>query len=62
MGVIVLALTIGALAGSYYTAPAYAVVKGSKHITMDHIFNGTFAPQTKTLAWLKEGELCVVGR
>lgn len=56
IGVIVLAATIGALAGSAYSAPSYAVVKGRKHITMDHVFNGTFAARTRSLAWVEEGE------
>lgn len=34
----------------------YTVKSGNKHITMDHIFNGTFSPKWVSHSWVKEGE------
>ena len=39
-----------------YTGTSYRV-RGTKHITMDHIFNGTFGAQSQTLRWVPEGGL-----
>jgi dipeptidyl aminopeptidase len=30
------------------------VKNGNRHITMDHVFNGTFSAHFKNLAWVKE--------
>ena len=56
IGVLVLAGLIGAFAGTVYSVPNHLVKSGTKHISMDHIFNGTFAVTTKTLNWVKEGQ------
>jgi dipeptidyl aminopeptidase len=48
---------VGAFAGTVYSVPTHLVKSGKQHITMDHIFNGTFGVTTKTLNWVKEGEL-----
>ena len=44
------------LAAFSYTGTSYRV-RGTKHITMDHIFNGTFGAQSQTLRWVPEGGL-----
>jgi dipeptidyl aminopeptidase len=55
-GILLLAGAVGILAAGSFSAPAFNKKGGKKHITMDHIFNGTFAPKTKAVAWVKEGE------
>lgn len=42
------------LAAMSYTGTAYHV-PGAKHITMDHVFNGTFNAQKQSLNWVPEG-------
>ena len=56
VGILVFAAGIGALSALTYAGPSYSVVQGNKHIAMDHIFNGTFAPVTKRIDWVKEGK------
>jgi len=56
VGILVFAAGIGALSALTYAGPSYSVVQGNKHMTMDHIFNGTFAPVTKRIDWVKEGK------
>jgi hypothetical protein len=56
--ILLAAAAIGILAGHGF-APAsttYSRKGGSKHLTMDHIFNGTFQPHLENIAWVKEGE------
>ncbi|WWD21310.1 hypothetical protein CI109_105794 [Kwoniella shandongensis] len=48
------AAIIGGLAATGYSAPSYYAKSGTKRITMDHIFNGTFGANTKQLDWVKE--------
>lgn len=55
IGILVFAAGIGALSALTYAGPAYSVVQGNKHMTMDHIYNGTFSPVTKRIDWVKEG-------
>lgn len=57
IAIIGVAATIGVLAGWGYSAPNYAGKGGNKHITMDHIFNGTFRVDSISIDWVKEGEL-----
>jgi dipeptidyl aminopeptidase len=55
------ATAIGILAGTAFQGShtMYTRKGGSKHLTMDHIFNGTFNPHLENVAWVKEGEsLC----
>lgn len=47
------AAAIGFLAAVGYRTPT--VQRGTKHITLDHIFNGTFSPKSQYLSWVKEG-------
>lgn len=56
--ILLAATAIGILAGSGFQAPSttYSRKGGSKHLTMDHIFNGTFSPHIESIAWVKEGE------
>ncbi|KAF8643012.1 hypothetical protein AX16_009257 [Volvariella volvacea WC 439] len=44
---------IGIIAASTYTGGVRRV-HGSRHILMDHIFNGTFAAERKSLHWVPE--------
>lgn len=55
IGILVFAAGIGALSAFAYAGPAYSAVKGNRHMTMDHIFNGTFSPNAKRIDWVKEG-------
>ena len=50
-----LAAGIGVLAGWGYSAPSYSVRSGNRHITLDHVFNGTFSPKSVTIDWVKQG-------
>ena len=43
------------LAGWEYSAPSYGGKGGNKHISMDHIFNGTFRVDSVNIDWVKEG-------
>ena len=54
-GILGLAALIGILAGIEYTGPV-VVRSGNKHITMDHIFNGTFRVDSLAINWVKEGK------
>ncbi|KAK7685763.1 hypothetical protein QCA50_011109 [Cerrena zonata] len=47
------AAIIGMFAAFSYTGTSYRV-RGTKHITMDHIFNGTFRAQSQTVRWVPE--------
>lgn len=60
IGIVGLASVIGALSAWSYSAPSYSVTGGNKHITMDHVFNGTFAARSKRIDWVKEGECGVM--
>jgi dipeptidyl aminopeptidase len=55
-GLLLLATLIGFFAAtSYKGGPVRAWNTGSKKLTMDHIFNGTFWAERKTLRWVPEG-------
>lgn len=47
------AAAIGVLAAIGYQTPT--VKRGSQHITLDHIYNGTFTPKSQRLSWVSEG-------
>src|SRR5690606_14284268 len=38
-----------------YLPLLYFTIQGLRKITMDHIFNGTFSPQSTSLHWIPEG-------
>lgn len=48
---------IGLFAAKSYTHAGYYHQPGTKHITMDHLFNGTFSAQTRSLHWVPEGNV-----
>lgn len=50
------AAAIGVLAATWYSAPITSIKSGNKHITMDHVFNGTFSPKWAHRNWVDEGE------
>ncbi|KAK8844035.1 hypothetical protein IAR55_006829 [Kwoniella newhampshirensis] len=52
--IVAFAAVIGGLAATGYSAPSYYAKSGTKRITMDHIFNGTFNAYSKQLDWVKE--------
>ena len=56
IGIVGFAAVIGTLSALGWSAPAYNVRAGNKHMTMDHVFNGTFAVRTKQIDWVKEGK------
>lgn len=54
VSIIAFAAVIGALAATGYSAPSYGSKGGTKHITMDHVFNGTFSAKRQGLEWVKQ--------
>lgn len=54
--IVVAATVIGFLAATWYSAPATVTKAGNKHITMDHVFNGTFSPHWAQRNWVHEAE------
>ncbi|WVQ85041.1 hypothetical protein IAT38_007205 [Cryptococcus sp. DSM 104549] len=54
--IVLFAAAIGGLAASGYSAPSFSVKGGTKHITMNHVFNGTFNAWVKQLDWVKEAD------
>jgi dipeptidyl aminopeptidase len=55
IGTVAIAAVIGVLAGWSYSAPSYSIKGGNRHITLDHIFNGTFNAKSISLDWVKQG-------
>lgn len=55
--ILLAAAAVGILAGHGFkpASTTYSRKGGSKHLTMDHIFNGTFQPHLENIAWVKEG-------
>ncbi|CCO31163.1 hypothetical protein BN14_05198 [Rhizoctonia solani AG-1 IB] len=52
---VLLAVLLGVLAARTYNQTSYRYrAPGNKHITMDHVFNGTFAADRRSLAWVSE--------
>lgn len=49
-------MVIGIFAAHTYTGTSFAIVRGLKPLTMDHVFNGTFYAQHSSLRWVKEGK------
>lgn len=56
VAIIAFAGTIGVLAASGYSVPSFSSKGGTRHITMDHVFNGTFNAYSKQVDWVKEGK------
>jgi dipeptidyl aminopeptidase len=54
--IVVGAAAIGFLAATWYSAPVSVVKAGNKHITMDHVFNGTFSANWVQRNWVYEAE------
>ncbi|OBZ74023.1 putative dipeptidyl-aminopeptidase B [Grifola frondosa] len=48
-----IATVIGIVAARSYTGTAYRI-QGMQHITMDHVFNGTFAAAKQNILWVPE--------
>ena len=51
-----MAIIIGILAARNYSGSTLKQLRGLKHITMEHVFNGTFGVERKSLRWVPEGE------
>jgi len=43
LAIVAVAVVIGIFSAKAFKPPTYIRKGGSKHITMDHVFNGTFA-------------------
>ncbi|EJC99985.1 dipeptidyl aminopeptidase [Fomitiporia mediterranea MF3/22] len=54
VSLMVMAILIGILAAYTYTGTAFAPMRGTRPLTMDHVFNGTFYAQHATLRWVPE--------
>ncbi|KAL4251589.1 peptidase S9B family protein [Abortiporus biennis] len=52
-GLVSIAALIGLFAAFSYTGTSYQI-RGTKHITMDHVFNGTFWAEKQSLRWVPE--------
>lgn len=52
-----MAILIGIFAAYTYTGTTYAPLRGTRPLTMDHVFNGTFYAQHATLRWIPEGQI-----
>lgn len=50
-----IAIIIGIFAARSYTGTAFRIQQGVQHLTMDHMFNGTFSAQSKSVLWVPEG-------
>lgn len=59
VAIIAFAAVVGVLAASGYSVPSFSSKGGTKHITMDHVFNGTFNAYSKQIDWVKEGKVNV---
>lgn len=59
VAIIAFAGVVGVLAASGYSVPSFSSKGGTKHITMDHVFNGTFNAYSKQIDWVKEGKVNV---
>lgn len=53
IAIVAFAGVIGALSAWTYSAPSYSAKSGNRHITMDHIFNGTFGYRSRSIEWVK---------
>jgi len=53
MALVTVAAIIGLFAAFSYTGTSYRI-RGTRHITIDHVFNGTFGFSKRTLRWVPE--------
>ncbi|CAL1714024.1 unnamed protein product [Somion occarium] len=53
VSLVALATIIGIFAAFSYTGTSYQI-RGTEHITMDHIFNGTFSAHSQSVRWVPE--------
>lgn len=53
VGILVSATLLGIVAARSYNGAKFRI-KGRKHIEMDHVFNGTFWPESKSVHWVPE--------
>ena len=49
------AILIGIFAAFTYTGTTFAPLRGTRPLTMDHVFNGTFHARHASLRWVPEG-------
>ncbi|WVO24964.1 uncharacterized protein IAS62_006346 [Cryptococcus decagattii] len=57
VAIITFAGFIGVLAASGYSVPSFpSNGSGTRHISMDHIFNGTFNAYSKQIDWVKQAQ------
>lgn len=54
VSLVVTAGLIGVFAAFSYTGTSYQI-RGTQHVTMEHIFNGTFAAEKRGVRWVPEG-------
>ena len=50
-----MAMMVGFIAARTYSGTSFAIIRGSKPLTMDHVFNGTFYAQHMDVRWVPEG-------
>ncbi|KAG8771833.1 hypothetical protein FRC15_003139, partial [Serendipita sp. 397] len=53
VAIIICAILLGVVAARSYNGAKFKI-KGRRHIEMDHVFNGTFWPETKSVHWVPE--------
>ena len=51
-----MAIIIGFIAARTYNGTSFAIMRGSRPLTMDHVFNGTFYARQTDVRWVPEGE------
>ncbi|KAL7423958.1 Dipeptidyl peptidase 4 [Cryptotrichosporon argae] len=56
VGVIGFAAAIGLLAAGGYSVPSFVAKSGNRHMTLDHVFNGTFNARSQSIDWVREAE------
>lgn len=54
VALVTIAAVIGLFAAFSYTGTSYRI-RGTKHISIDHVFNGTFSAYTRSVRWVPEG-------
>ncbi|KAI5120961.1 hypothetical protein M0805_001665 [Coniferiporia weirii] len=54
LSLLLMAVVVGIFAAHTYTGNSSARIRGSRPLTMDHVFNGTFSAQRSSLRWVPE--------
>lgn len=54
VGILLLAASLGSLGASTFSAPGFTKQGGQRHMTLDHVFNGTFSARSQRIDWVKE--------